>query len=132
MNDVKTKSLHLALIFGSGLVGAFSARAIGVPLPFLLGSLLVTAVLAMTLAAKTGERLFYPKLLRETLVGVIGTMIDTTFTPAVLAMAPTLVITLCAMMVFVVLAQGANYTIFTAISGATIARQRPLPQCRAV
>ena len=112
MNDVKSKSLQLALILGSGLLGAFLASAIGLPLPFLLGSLVVTATLALTLAAKTGKPLFYPKFLREIFVGVIGTMIGTTFTMEVVAMGPTLAITLCAMMVFVVLAQGANYAIF--------------------
>ena len=112
MDDLKIKSLQLALIFGSGLSGAFAARFIGLPIPFLLGSLVVTAALALTRAAKTGKPLFYPNRLRETFIGVIGTMIGTTFTPEILSMAPTLGITLSTMMVFVVLTQAANYAIF--------------------
>ena len=117
MNDLKTTLSELVLILGSGLLGALVARAIGLPIPFLLGSLAATATLALTLAARTGRSLFYPKRLREIFVGVIGTMIGTTFTPDILAMAPTLVITLSAMVVFVALALGANYAIFRRLGG---------------
>lgn len=112
MTDTTNKSIQLGLIFGSGLIGAFTARAIGLPLPFLLGSLIATAAMALTLSAQSGKPLFYPKLLRETFVGVIGTMIGSTFTSDVVSMAPTLIVTLCAMIVFVGLAQGVNYSIF--------------------
>ncbi len=117
MNDLKTTLSELVLILGSGLLGALVAHAIGLPIPFLLGSLAATATMALTLAARTGRSLFYPKRLREVFVGVIGTMIGTTFTPDILEMVPTLFITLCAMVVFVALALGANYAIFRLLGG---------------
>lgn len=117
MTDLMSKSLQLALIFGVGLAGALVAHAVGLPIPFLLGSLAVTATVALTLAARTGKVLFFPKLLRESFIAVAGAMIGTTFTPDILLMAPTLIITLCAMMVFVALAQGTNYAIFRHLGG---------------
>ena len=98
-------------------MGAFVAFGLGLPIPFLIGSLAATAVFAMVLAAKTGTELFYPKRLREFFIGVIGTMIGTTFTPDVLLVAPTLAITLSAMMVFVVTTLGINFAIFRYLGG---------------
>ncbi len=117
MTDMKSKALHLALILGAALFGALAARAMNWPIPFLLGSLVATAVLALTLVARTNKPVFFPKPLREVFIAVIGTMIGTTFTPDVLSFVPTLAITLCGMMVFVVLAQASNYVIFHRLGG---------------
>ncbi|WP_343211891.1 AbrB family transcriptional regulator (plasmid) [Aliisedimentitalea scapharcae] len=117
MNTLKSNALHLALILGTALSGAFAAFAMGWPIPFLLGSLVATAILALTLVARTNKPVFFPRPLREVFIAVIGTMIGTTFTPDVLSMAPTLAITLCAMLIFVVLAQTSNYVIFHHLGG---------------
>ena len=117
MKDLKSKALQLTLVLATALAGAFAALAMGWPIPFLLGSLVATAILALTLAARTGSPVFFPKTLREVFIAVIGTMIGTTFTPEVLSMAPTLAVTLCAMMGFVVLAQASNYVIFHYLGG---------------
>lgn len=112
-----SKPLQLFVILGSGLIGALAAKQLGLPIPFLLGSLIVTAALALTLAARTGQRLIYPKTMREFFVAVIGTMIGSTFTPEIFAMAPILGITFAAMIVFVALAQGVNFVIFRRLGG---------------
>ena len=117
MTDLKTKVLQLTLVFATALAGAFAALVMGWPIPFLLGSLVATAILALTFAARTGSPVFFPKTLREVFIAVIGTMIGTTFTPGVLSMVPTLAVTLCAMVGFVVLAQASNYTIFYHLGG---------------
>ncbi|MBU2980479.1 AbrB family transcriptional regulator [Lentibacter algarum] len=117
MTDLKSKALQLTLVLASALAGAFAALAMGWPIPFLLGSLVATAVLALTFAARTGGPVFFPKTLREVFIAVIGTMIGTTFTSEVLSMVPTLAVTLCAMMGFVVLAQASNYIIFHYLGG---------------
>lgn len=117
MKDLRSKVLQLTLVLATALAGAFAALAMGWPIPFLLGSLVATAVLALTFAARTGRPVFFPKTLREMFISVIGTMIGTTFTPEVLSMAPTLAVTLCAMMGFVVLAQASNYVIFHYLGG---------------
>lgn len=72
MTDLASKSLQLALIFGVGLAGALVAHAVGLPIPFLLGSLAVTAPVALTFAARTGKSLFFFNLLRETFIAVAG------------------------------------------------------------
>ncbi|MDO6485921.1 AbrB family transcriptional regulator [Shimia thalassica] len=117
MTDRKSKMLQLALILATALAGALAARAMGWPIPFLLGSLVATAILSLTIFTRTGNPVFFPRSLRELFIAVIGTMIGTTFTPDVLSMLPTLAVTLCAMMGFVVLAQASNYTIFHHLGG---------------
>lgn len=117
MTDIKSKWLQMTLILAAALVGALAARAMGWPIPFLLGSLVATAILALTIASRTGNPVFFPRSLREMFIAVIGTMIGTTFTPEVLSMAPTLAVTLCAMVGFVVLAQASNYVIFFHLGG---------------
>ncbi|MCP9483856.1 AbrB family transcriptional regulator [Shimia sp. CNT1-13L.2] len=117
MKDLKSRTLQLTLVLVPALAGAFAALAMGWPIPFLLGSLVATAILALTFAARTGYPVFFPKTLREVFIAVIGTMIGATFTPDVLSMAPTLAVTLCAMVGFVVLAQASNYVIFHHLGG---------------
>lgn len=117
MTDLKSKALQLTLVLATALAGAFAALAMSWPIPFLLGSLVATAVIALPFAARTGRPVFFPKTLRETFIAVIGSMIGTTFTPDVLSMAPTLAFTLCSMMGFVVLAQASNYVIFHYLGG---------------
>lgn len=117
MTDRKSKLLQLSLILTAALAGALAARAMGWPIPFLLGSLVATAILALTIASRTGSPVFFPRPVREVFIAVIGTMIGTTFTPDVLSILPTLAVTLCAMMGFVVLAQASNYAIFRQLGG---------------
>lgn len=117
MKDLKSKVLQLTLVLATALAGAFVAFAMGWPIPFLLGSLVATAILALTFAARTGRPVFFPTLLRQVFIAVIGTMIGTTFTTEVLSMAPTLAVTLCAMMFFVVLAQASNYVVLHHLGG---------------
>lgn len=117
MTDLKFKLLQVSLVFATALVGAFAARIMGWPIPFLLGSLVTVAILALTMAARTGRQVFFPNPLREMFIAVIGVMIGTTFTPDVLIIAPTLAVTLSAMMVFVVLALASNYAIFHYLGG---------------
>ncbi|MBK0327781.1 AbrB family transcriptional regulator [Rhodobacteraceae bacterium F11138] len=112
MTYPRTKALQLILILGGALMGALAARALGLPLPFLLGSLIVTASLSLTYYARTGQRLWFPISLRQVFIGVIGVMIGSTFSPEALSMAGDLVITLSAMVVFVAVAQAVNYLIF--------------------
>lgn len=109
---MKPNLFQLVLIFGAAGVGVVAALAIGLPIPFLLGSLVGAASLSMTLATRTDQRLYYPQLLREVFVAVIGVMIGATFTPAVIDQVPSLTLTLGAMTLFVGLVQGVNYVIF--------------------
>lgn len=115
MNGNVAKALQLALVLGSGLIGALTAKALGLPIPFLLGSLAATATVSLTHYARSGKRLWYPPNLRKVFIAVIGTMIGTSFSPDALSLAPNLVITLAAMMLFVAIAQFVNYGVFRKI-----------------
>ncbi|GGE62271.1 AbrB family transcriptional regulator [Actibacterium pelagium] len=117
MKNIKEKSAQLALVLGAGIAGAFFAVLIGMPIPFLIGSLLAAAIVSLAYVGKTGQKLFYPETLRRGFIAVIGTMIGSTFSPEVLQMAPILLVTLTAMAVFVVLVQGANFVIFRRLGG---------------
>lgn len=112
MEDKVAKARQLALILGSGLLGALVARAFGLPIPFLLGSLTATAILSLTTYSRTQKRLWFPQALRRMFMATIGTMIGTSFHPDALSQAPNLVISLTAMVLFVVLAQWVNYGLF--------------------
>lgn len=112
MRGIASKALQLASILGLGLLGALAAGSAGLPIPFLLGSLAVIATISLILYAKAGTRLWYPPLLRKASIAVIGTLIGTNFSPDILSMAPSLMITLSAMVLFVPVAQSVNYVIF--------------------
>ncbi|KIN74568.1 putative ammonia monooxygenase [Sulfitobacter guttiformis KCTC 32187] len=88
------------------------AQALGVPIPFLIGSLFTSAAVSLTYYARTQNRLWFPLLLRKAFIAVIGIKIGSTFTSDVLAEAPSLLITLTAMVVFIALAQAINYAVF--------------------
>lgn len=106
------RRVWLALTLATGLAGALGARALGLPIPFLLGSLCATAALAITVHARGGARLWFPQPMRRIAVGVIGTMIGTTFSPALVTMAGSLVLTLSAMIPFILIAQMLGYAVF--------------------
>lgn len=109
--------VQLALLLGSGLVGAILALWIGLPIPFLLGSMAVSATVSLTTFARTGKRLWFPVLLRHVFIAMIGIMIGSTFSTDALTAAPYLTVTLTAMTVFVAVAQAVNFTIFHRIGG---------------
>jgi membrane AbrB-like protein len=108
----RAKLPDLILVLGLGGLGALGARHLGLPLPFLLGSLIATATASLTLFARTGRRLWFPQTLRKTFVATIGVMIGTTFAPSLLSSLPGMWRTLLAMVIFVLLAQGLGYLIF--------------------
>lgn len=113
--QIRMQLPDLILALGLGGFGAFAARHVGLPLPFLLGSLLATASVSLVLFARTGRRLWFPQPLRKTFVAAIGVMIGTTFAPGLLSSLPGMWRTLLAMVIFVLLAQILGYLIFRGI-----------------
>ena len=111
------KYLQLALILGSGTVGALLAQWLGLPIPFLLGSMAISATVSLTTFSRTGERLWFPVRLRHVFIAVIGIMIGTTFNADALNAASDLAITLPAMVLFLAIAQIVNFGIFRRIGG---------------
>lgn len=101
----------------AGGIGALIAQALGLPLPFLLGSLLASATLSLSLYARTGRRLWFPMPLRRVSVAVIGTMIGTTFDPGLIAALGSLAVTLTALVLFIMLAHGIGYAVYRGLGG---------------
>jgi len=99
---------HLAL----GSLGGGLAALAGLPMPFLLGSLLAVAPVVIWQSAHDRETLRFPRLLRFVCVGVIGTLIGSRFSPELVAKLPTIWISLIAVAIFVMAAHGFGYMVY--------------------
>ena len=77
----------LALTLALGTVGGFVARALHLPLPMLLGSLLAVAAAALAGLKPLGRLPQFPPGLRLFFVPIIGVAIGGNFTPQILAEA---------------------------------------------
>ncbi|MGQ3486005.1 AbrB family transcriptional regulator [Roseovarius pacificus] len=106
----------LALLALSSLAGGL-ALLLGLPLPFLLGPLVVSAVLATALPQHLPAGYSFPAWLRLAFISVIGLMIGARVSPELLASAPQLALSFSAMVLFVPVAHAFNYTIFRRIGG---------------
>lgn len=105
------------LVFSAALlvVGAalgFVFLWIGTPLPFMLGSLIGSAIIAMTFGHSFPEGYVFPMRFREVFVGVIGVMIGAQVTPEILSLIPKMAYSIPAILIFVVIAHWGNYRIF--------------------
>ena len=106
-------------IFIAGLIGGGCAYLIGAPLPFMLGSIMGTAV--FVLWYERGERRL-PKLsrwVRLVFMAIIGTMIGSRFSPELLNLLPHFWISGLALIPFILLAHGGNYMIMRNLGGFT-------------
>ncbi|WP_438991322.1 AbrB family transcriptional regulator [Lentibacter sp.] len=110
-------TLQTAALLVLGLVGALLAEALGLPLPFLLGPLLATALVAVFASARLPAGYAFPANIRVPFIGLIGAVIGAQVTPALLASLHDLLPSLAAMVAFVLLAQGLNYAVFRYIGG---------------
>ncbi len=117
MSGVLSNLIQFLTVTLVGLIGAVSAQAIGLPIPFLLGSLAATAALSLIWYARTNRRLWFSQWLRRICIGTIGAMIGTTFDPAILGLLPAMVLSIPAMIVFILGSQCANYLLFRRVGG---------------
>ncbi|MGR3271845.1 AbrB family transcriptional regulator [Thalassococcus profundi] len=112
----QTILLSLALCLAGGAGGALAAK-LSVPMPWMLGSLLVTA-LVVAFAGETGLRGYtFPQGLRNGFIAMIGVMIGTQVTPELARALVTLPLTVAALLVFVLIAHAGNYLIFHRLGG---------------
>lgn len=109
----------LAITLAIAAAGGAVAWALRLPLGFMLGSLAVTAVLAVIGARPFGKPVTLPARLRFSFVPVIGVSIGGAFTPEVARQALGWGPSLLALCLFVPLAHAVGYAIF---------RQGGLPQ----
>ncbi len=99
-------------MLAAGLAGGVLARALGTPMPFMLGALAVSA-----LSAGLGGHLYprdylFPARLRLLFIGIIGVAIGARVNAGVLTQGWAFGASLIAVSLFVVLAQGLNFAIF--------------------
>ncbi|MDQ7070134.1 MAG: AbrB family transcriptional regulator [Rhodobacterales bacterium] len=100
------------VLLGVGTFGSFAAVALGWPMPYVLGSLLTSAIIATSLPHRLPAGYDFPQKLRAAFIAVIGLVIGAQVTSALFSQAPKLIYSFAALTVFVIVAQGMNYLIF--------------------
>ncbi len=106
----------LALVLVGGL-GGFAAHLLHTPLPFMLGSLVATALSATLFARVIPEGYVFPQKFRLIFLAVIGVMIGAQVSPDLLDLLPAMLASFTAIVLFVGLAHGGNYLIFRHVGG---------------
>ncbi|MDO5528701.1 MAG: AbrB family transcriptional regulator [Paracoccus sp. (in: a-proteobacteria)] len=101
--------LRWAITIGIGLVGALAAKAGGLPLPWMLGPLIATGLVVVLGVKIVGAPPAFPTRLRMAFVPVIGVLIGSAFTPAIMASIPSWWPTLLSVLIFVPLAHLLGY-----------------------
>lgn len=109
--------VNLLIQLAVGLVGAGGAYWIGLPMPFLLGSLGVTAVLAMLRRSQASQKSEFVDALRKAFIAIIGVMIGQNFSPELASLLGNIWVSLGAVALFVVLAHGAGYAVYRKLGG---------------
>lgn len=82
-----TETLHLptvALTLALGTTGGFAAKSAHLPLPMLLGPLLVVAAVSLSGLRPFGHAPQFPMKLRQVFIPIVGVAIGGTFTPNIL------------------------------------------------
>lgn len=108
---------EIASLLLAGAVGGLAAAALGLPMPYLIGSLCVSAGYTIFVANRSGRPVVFPRRLRFAFVSVIGVMIGATFSPGLLSALPALWPSLIAMVAFIVTAHASVYQLFTRLGG---------------
>lgn len=107
---------NAALLAWGGL-GALAARAAGLPMPWLTGSLAASALAVALASGFFPADYVFPQRLRLFFVGVIGAMIGARVAPELLSHLSALGVTLSAVALFVLVAQVGNYVLFRRLGG---------------
>lgn len=106
----------LALLALAGLAGA-GAQALSVPLPFLLGPLVLSALIATAAPGRLPRGYRFPETVRRGFIAIIGLMIGAQVTPALFAEAHHYALTFGTVTLFVALAHGAGYGVLRHLGG---------------
>lgn len=106
-----------AALIAFGAFGGLVATYLHLPMPWMLGSLTVTALVVLFWAPPALESYVFPNQWRSVFVALIGVMIGSQVTPQLLTQAPGLVLTLSALALFIALAHLSNYLIFRHLGG---------------
>ncbi len=113
---LRSAFLTLFLITLSGL-GGLVASWLHTPLPYMLGSLVTSGVIALFWSDKIPDGYKFPMKFRLLFMIIIGVMIGTRVTPDVLRALPSYLSSFALLVVFVVAAHGMNYVVFRRLGG---------------
>ncbi|MDN5786358.1 AbrB family transcriptional regulator [Pseudorhodobacter sp.] len=102
----------LAATLAFGTIGGFAGKVLGLPLGYLLGSLLVVALFAIAKWRVLGQPIHMPQPLRMSFIPIIGVGIGGAFTPAIFHDALGWWPTVLALFAFVPLAHFTGYQIY--------------------
>lgn len=111
-DDLGVDLRALAVTLAIGGIGGFAAHLVHLPLGFLLGSMIVTAVLAVAGLRPLGCDIVLPARLRFSFVPVIGVAIGGAFTPEVAGAMLGWWPSLAALCLFVPMAHGLGFLIY--------------------
>ena len=103
--------------FALGAAGGFGAKALGLPLPMLLGSLITVSAAAIGGLRMGGRVLGIPMPIRSGFVPVIGVSIGTAVTPGILEEATRWWPSVLALFVFIPIAHAVSYTLTRRLGG---------------
>jgi membrane AbrB-like protein len=116
MPTITTVITTVALL-ALGLCGGLLALLVGLPLPYMLGSLVATAALALGVGRLLPDGYLFPQRLRLVFIALIGVMIGAQVTPELVAILPAMAVSFAALAVFVGVAHAGNFAIFHHLGG---------------
>ncbi len=112
--NILLMTLGLCLI---GAVGGALAQRLHIPLPWMLGSLITSAICLIFTQNNLLKDYSFPLKIRTGFIALIGVMIGTQVTPSLLTQLTVLPYTFVGLVTFVVIAHLGNYLIFRKIGG---------------
>ncbi len=98
-------AVRLAVTLAIGTLGGWTLSQFRIPLAWMLGAMIATTIIAMS-----GARLQRPIRLRIIMLAVLGVMLGSAFTPAILQSIPGWLTTMSAMTVFVIMVTMIGYS----------------------
>ena len=106
-----------AVLLAAGAAMGALFQWIGTPLPYMLGSLFASALAVAVAQRHFPEGYAYPMKFRMLFVGVIGAMIGARLTPDVVGLLPRMLVSVPAVLVFVLAAHAVNYLVLRRVGG---------------
>lgn len=92
-----------AILLIIGTIGGWCAAQLGLPIPYMIGSMIFAGALCQS-AHFNKQTWSLPEPLRRAGIAVVGSLIGATFSPALLALIPSLWVSFLAMILFVLIA----------------------------
>ncbi|MEM8775955.1 MAG: AbrB family transcriptional regulator, partial [Pseudomonadota bacterium] len=106
------KAATTLMLLALSSIAAFIAEAVSVPLPFLIGPLVCTGLLAITVTGRLPSGYQFPPRLRLFFIAIIGLTIGAQVTPELFAHVDRLILSAVALTIFVILAHALGYCVF--------------------